>query len=273
MTDGVRLGITLPSFVADPEIALDVARVADESGIDGVFVYDHLFRRARDGARRPALEATALLGAVAAVTTRAVVGTLVLRASLRPPATSGVIVSTAARLAPGRCAIGIGAGDSESREENNTFGLEFDEMEARVARLEATVRTARDQGAPIWVGGLAGPVRAIAAREADGWNAWGLDPAKFATRAAEVSAAAVRTPFECGWSGLVVLDESDAAANDRASTLEVAPGTLVGGPDTVAASVAALGGAGAAWVILGAVDAANPRTARLLGESVRGVLA
>ncbi|MBM3671691.1 MAG: LLM class flavin-dependent oxidoreductase [Actinobacteria bacterium] len=264
--DRMRLGITLPSFVEKPEVALEVARVADEAGVDGVFVYDHLFRRGRDGERRPALEATALLGAVAGATSRVTIGTLVLRSSLRPPATTANIVETAARLAPGRCAIGIGAGDSESKEENQTFGLDFHEMDVRIARLEATVRAARDHGAPIWVGGLAAPVRAIAAREADGWNAWGLDPAKFAARAAEVSAAAARSPFECSWSGLVVLDESDDAARDRASRLNPPPDALVGGPETVAGTFAALADAGAAWVIVGAIDASDPRTARLLGD-------
>ncbi|MEX0664570.1 MAG: LLM class flavin-dependent oxidoreductase [Acidimicrobiia bacterium] len=273
MSSRVRIGITLPSFVEDPEIALAVARAADATGVDGVFVYDHLFRLARDGKRRPALEAGALLGAVASETTRVTIGTLVLRASLRPPASTAAIVSTAARLAPGRVVIGVGAGDSESKEENEAFGLGFDSMGARVTTLEHTVREVRDRGAPVWVGGVARAVRSVAAQEADGWNVWGLDPERFARHANEVSATAVREPFECSWSGLVVLDESDAAARDRAASLGVAAATLVGGPVNVAAAVDGLAAAGAAWVIFGAVDAADPRTARLLGERVREALA
>jgi hypothetical protein len=53
----------------------------------------------------------------------------------------------------------------------------------------------------------------------------------------------------------------------------VAAGTLVGGPATVAAALRRLEEGGAAWVILGAVDAADPRTAHLLGTSVRAALA
>ena len=99
------------------------------------------------------------------------------RASLRPPASTAAIVSTVARhRAPGRVVIGVGAGDSESREENETFGLGFDSMDERVAELRAhDVAPTRDHGAPVWVGGIARTVRAVAAREADGWNAWGLD--------------------------------------------------------------------------------------------------
>jgi alkanesulfonate monooxygenase SsuD/methylene tetrahydromethanopterin reductase-like flavin-dependent oxidoreductase (luciferase family) len=268
MSVRVRVGITLPSFVRDPETALAVARMAESTGVDGVFVYDHLFRLARDGARRPALEAAALLGAVAAATSRITIGTLVLRSSLRPSASSAALVATMARLAPGRVAMGIGAGDSESKAENESFGLGFDSIDARVNALADTTRAVRDRGASIWVGGIAQPVRDIAAQEADGWNAWGLSPERFAAWAAQVSAAAVRTPFECSWSGLVVLDETDDVANKRARAQEVGPGTLVGGPRTIAAAFDALGAAGAAWVIVGAVDAADPRTARLLGDAV-----
>ena len=268
MTRRVRVGITLPSFVRDPETALAVARVADTTGVDGVFVYDHLFRLSRDGERRPALEAAALLGAVAAATTRVTIGTLVLRSSLRPSASSAVLVDTIARLAPGRVVMGIGAGDSESKEENESFGLGFGSMDARVNTLADTARTVRDRGAPIWVGGLAAAVREVAAREADGWNVWGLSPHRFATRAAQVSADAVRDPFECSWSGLVVLDETDAAATERARAQVAGPGTLVGGPRTIAAAFDELGAAGAAWVIVGAVDASDSRTVRLLGDVV-----
>lgn len=268
MSERVRIGLTLPSFVQDPEVALTIARTAEDSGVDGVFVYDHVFRRARDGERRPALEAVALLGAVAAATTRLTVGTLVLRASMRPPASTAAAVSTAARLAPGRLIVGVGAGDSESREENESFGLGFGSVHERVAELEETIRAARDRGAPVWVGGLAATVRAVAAREADGWNAWGIDAARFGAWAGAMRSTAARAPFACTWGGLAVLDESDAAASDRATRLGASSDTIVGGPETVAAAISALADAGAEWVILGAVDASDARTARLLGDAV-----
>ena len=79
----VRVGLTLPSFVDDPEIPIAVARAAEAAGLDGVFVFDHLWRGDPPN-RRPALECFALLGAVAAETSRIHVGTLVARATLRP---------------------------------------------------------------------------------------------------------------------------------------------------------------------------------------------
>ena len=74
-----RIGITLPSFRTTAEASLAVAHAAEAAGLDGVFAYDHLFRRTVDGTRRPAIEMFAMLGAVAAETSRIAVGSLVAR--------------------------------------------------------------------------------------------------------------------------------------------------------------------------------------------------
>ena len=65
---GVKLGLTLPSFRDDVATSLTVAQAAEEHGLDGVFAYDHLFRRNAAGERRPAIEMFALMGAVAGAT-------------------------------------------------------------------------------------------------------------------------------------------------------------------------------------------------------------
>ena len=49
----MKLGITLPSFRDDPTRALEVAVAAEAAGLDGVFLYDHLFRRAPTAAADP----------------------------------------------------------------------------------------------------------------------------------------------------------------------------------------------------------------------------
>jgi alkanesulfonate monooxygenase SsuD/methylene tetrahydromethanopterin reductase-like flavin-dependent oxidoreductase (luciferase family) len=266
--NGVRVGLTLPSFVEDPQVPLDIARAAEDAGVDGVFVFDHLFRRAGDGTRRPALEAVALLGAVAAGTTKISVGALVLRAWLRPPPSTAAAIATASRLAPGRVIAGIGAGDSESREENDTFGLGFGSVHDRVERLRATVRATRDRGAPVWVGGHSSAVRELAALEADGWNAWGTDVGQFTEWAGSARASAQRDAFACTWGGLAVLDETEDAAQARAARLHAGVNTLVGGPESTAEAITAFAAAGAEWVILAALDPSNPRTATVLGERV-----
>ena len=50
--------------------------------------------------------------------------------------------------------------------------------------------------ATVWIGGHAAPVRALAVAEADGWNAWGGDAARFAERAGPLRADAARDAFE-----------------------------------------------------------------------------
>jgi len=272
MSGRVRVGLTLPSFVDDPAVPIAIARDAEAAGVDGVFVFDHLFRRSGDGERRPALEAIALLGGIAAATTRIQIGALAFRASLRPPASLASAVATLGRLAPGRVISAIGAGDSESREENETFGFGFGTFAQRVARLEAVTRAVCDLGAPVWVAGHAARVRAVAAAAADGWNSWGSELEWFRNSTAEARAAAVRAPFVCSWAGLAVLDTDDDRANAKAERLGARPGTLVGGPGTVAAALRGFADAGAEWVIVGPVDSRDPANAAILGEQVKSLL-
>jgi alkanesulfonate monooxygenase SsuD/methylene tetrahydromethanopterin reductase-like flavin-dependent oxidoreductase (luciferase family) len=264
----VKLGLTLPSFVTEPSRVLAVARAAERAELDGIFVYDHLFRSTRDGHRRPALEAVALLGAVCAATERITVGTLVARASLRPPASLRAGFATIARLAPDRLVAGIGAGDSQSRAEHDAFGIPPGSAEERVAGLRDAVLATRGQGYPVWVGGATAPVRAVAADLADGWNQWGSEPARFAAHAREVRAGADR-PFVCTWGGLVVLAATDDDAAQQARRLGADPSVITGGPARVADALGGYAAAGADWVVVGPVNASDPANATRLGEQVR----
>ena len=267
----MKLGIALPSFVEDPEIPLAVARAADAAGLDGVFVYDHLFRLER-GRRRPALEGVALLGAVAAATSKIAVGSLVFRAWLRPPASLAAAITTVVRIAPGRMIATIGAGDSQSREENESFGLGFGTMQDRVDALRAAVTAAQDVGARVWVGGHARSVRQVAVQDAHGWNAWGGDLEQFSSQVEETRAMGAKPDFDCTWSGLVVLGEDDARARAKAERLGASDDVIVGGPATVAAALARYGTVGADWLIMAPIDSRDPENARLLAEQVKPLL-
>jgi alkanesulfonate monooxygenase SsuD/methylene tetrahydromethanopterin reductase-like flavin-dependent oxidoreductase (luciferase family) len=268
----MKLGLTLPNFRDDPEPALAVARAAEAAGLDGVFGFDHLFRRASGGALRPALEGMTLLGAVAAETSHVALGPLVARASLRPPATLAAGLDTLARIAPGRLLATIGAGDSQSREENETFGLPFDSFATRVKRLEDAVDTVVDRGYPVWVGGASSGVGVIAAARADGWNRWGPPLERFEREARAVREAHTREPFTVSWAGLVVVERSSEAARAKARRLDASPEAIVGGPEEVAEGLRAYGAAGAEWVIVGPVDSSDPDNAGILGELVKPLL-
>ncbi|MFI5053768.1 MAG: LLM class flavin-dependent oxidoreductase [Acidimicrobiia bacterium] len=269
MTTPVKLGITLPSFRESAEPALAVARAAEAAGLDGVFAYDHLFRRNAAGERRPALELFALMGAVAGITRRIAIGSLVARATLRPPATLAHAFDTVARIAgPDRVLATIGAGDAESREENESYGLGFGTVTERVVALSAAVDAVRDRGYPVWVGGADPLVREVAGSRADGWNRWGGDLDRFRAQSAALREVATRSPFTISWGGLVVLAGDDASARTKAERLGASPGTVVGGPDTVAAALRGFVDAGADWLMVGPVDSSDPENARLLGEEV-----
>ncbi len=273
----MKLGLTLPSFVEAPEVPLEVARAAEAAGVDGVFVYDHLFRTGRDGAIRPALECAALLGAVAVETTSIVIGTLVARATLRPPATLAVALDTVRRVAGARLVVGVGAGDEESRAEMETFGLPFGSETDRVTALRRCLRALRDRGYPVWVGGRARHVGLVAAEGADGWNRWGADPDRFGRERAELERLAerlARAPalFSPTWGGLVLVGRTEADAAAKAARLEPAPGVIVGGPERVAERLRAYADAGARWAIVGPVDSSDPDNASILGELVAPLL-
>jgi alkanesulfonate monooxygenase SsuD/methylene tetrahydromethanopterin reductase-like flavin-dependent oxidoreductase (luciferase family) len=265
----MKLGITLPNFREDPEPAFAIANAAEAAGLDGVFGFDHLFRRALDGGLRPALEGITLLGAVAAETSRIAFGTLVARASLRPSATLVASLDTLGRIAPGRLIAAIGAGDSQSRDENETYGLPGGTLETRLACLEQTVDAAVDRGYPVWVGGATSGVGVIAAARADGWNRWGGPLTRFEREARAVREAHVREPFTVSWAGLVVVERTSEAARAKAQRLDASPDAVVGSPEEVADALRAYGDAGAEWVIVGPVDSSNPENAGILGELVK----
>lgn len=260
----MKVGLALPSFVDDPEIPIRVARVADEAGLDGVFVYDHLFRVGRDGTRRPALECCTLLAALAVETRRVVLGTLVLRATLRAPAAAAVALETVRRIAGDRLVVGVGAGDAESAVEMEEFGLRFGTLPERVGAVVATCDALRERGLRVWVGGSARHLGSVAVGHADGWNRWGVDVSRFA---AERDALGTRPPgFTLSWGGLVVLAPTVAAAREKADRLGAGPGVLVGDPPTVAEGLRAYAAAGAAWCILGPLDSSDPANAALASE-------
>jgi len=270
----VKLGVTVPSFQDDPEVVLGVARAAEAAGLDGVFAFDHLFREARDGTRRPALECTTMLGAVAAETTTIAFGPLVARATLRPPATLAAALDTLRRVGGDRLVATLGAGDSQSEAENVAFGVDLPSEEARVERLGDALAATRGRGYPVWVGGAAFSVRVLAANRADGWNRWGGTPERFAREADAVRREMTIAPsqFTLSWGGLVAVDEDDGAAAAKAARLDAPPGALVGGPEQIADAFRRFGDAGAEWIMAGPLDSSNPANASVLGERVKPLL-
>ena len=86
----------------------DAAVLAEESGFDGIWLYDHLAGSAH---RAPhVLECWTVLSALAAVVPQLVVGSLVLNVANRDPGTLAVMAATLQEVSGGRLLLGIGAG-------------------------------------------------------------------------------------------------------------------------------------------------------------------
>jgi alkanesulfonate monooxygenase SsuD/methylene tetrahydromethanopterin reductase-like flavin-dependent oxidoreductase (luciferase family) len=290
------LGVTLPQFTSDADVFLDAARRAEDLGLDSVWVFDHIWPLT--GARhRPAIECWTALSWLAAATERIAIGTLVTRSSLRHPAVLAKMAATVAEIAPGRLTIGIGSGDEASRPENEAYGIAYHPGDDRIRQLEATVESlarllagetvsmrspfarltdmALDPSPArrprLWVGGRSDAVLALAARRADGWNAWGSSPQRFASDGARLAAAAGERRVEATWGGVAILGST--AEEARAKLGRRSPrGYVVGAPPQLASHLEALHAAGASHLILTFPDAGAPGPYELLATEVRSLL-
>ena len=121
----------------------EIARAADDGGLDGLWVADHLLQADPYGARpgeTEMLEAYTTLGYLAAVTSRVQLGTLVTGVTFRPPALLVKAVTTLDVLSGGRALLGIGAG--YQAEEAAQMGLPLGPVGERFDRLEEALQIA-----------------------------------------------------------------------------------------------------------------------------------
>src|SRR5437763_10520878 len=180
----MRVGVTLPQFREEAEPAIAVARRAEAVGLDGVFVFDHLWPLHQP--ERPALHSLTLLGALAAETERIVLATFTARVSLLPTAVLVHTLVSLHRMLDGRFIAGLGTGDRNNRDENVAYGVGFPAADVRAQELETCCRELQARGVRTWVGGTSPLAREMAAADADGWNGWGIGVEEFAELAADV---------------------------------------------------------------------------------------
>ena len=156
-----RLSVSLPTFAAEDPGAwshvFDVARAADDAGIDRVVVSDHVVfgenleayaqpeRGGVRGGKQPTgpdglwLEPLIVLTAVAAQTNRVRLGTYILLAALRRPVVLAKQLATLDVLSQGRVDLGVGVG--WQREEYDAAGLDFRERGRLLDRSLAVCQT------------------------------------------------------------------------------------------------------------------------------------
>ncbi|HVC68741.1 MAG TPA: LLM class flavin-dependent oxidoreductase [Acidimicrobiales bacterium] len=197
----MRVGVTLPTF-RDDDAAVESARRAEALGLDGVFVFDHIWPLGRQD--RPALTAFPVLGAVAAVTRRISFGPLVARIGLRPDDLLVAQLASLAAMAPGRLIAGMGTGDSQSAAENEAYGIPPGPADERRLALLRCARRVLDLGVPVWVGGGSTATTELAADLGAGVavNLWAGQPA---------AVAALTGRFEVTWGGPVATEPAELA--------------------------------------------------------------
>ena len=163
---------------------LALARACEEHGVEALFRSDHYLSQ-MDGAR-PALDAWAVIPALAARTTQLELGTLVSPVTFRAAAVLANTSATANEIGAGRISLGMGTGWMEA--EHEAFGFPFPEMKTRLAWLEEQLEAVRRYWAErpqphLIVGGsgLSGTLRP-AARWADEYNTIFATPEECAER-------------------------------------------------------------------------------------------
>jgi F420-dependent oxidoreductase-like protein len=145
--DAIRFGFQIPwisrtSPAADGifEHIASVCLLAERSGFDSLWAMDHMMIGAAT-APDPLPEAYTLLGAIAARTTTARLGTLVTAVTFRNPALVAKMTTTLDVISGGRAMLGIGAGNN--RDEHHRYGVPFPPIAERLERLEDALRIAR----------------------------------------------------------------------------------------------------------------------------------
>jgi probable F420-dependent oxidoreductase len=188
-----------PSNTRAPADVLEDVRGAEANGWYGVWLADHYMPNTGDTtpARGDVYECWALLPALAAVTERVRIGTLVSPTSIHHPALLAKRAATIDQLSGGRFVLGLGAGWQLN--EHHAYGIELEPPGKRVSRFEEAITIVRSMLAddtttfsgefynfidapadpkpvqaplPLLVGTRGPRMLRITARHANEWNTW-----------------------------------------------------------------------------------------------------
>lgn len=118
---------------------LRLAQKTEETGLDSVWVADHMIFRLNDEPVEGRWECWQMLAAIAAVTSRVEIGSLVTCMAFRNPALLAKIAETTDEISDGRVILGVGAGWHEP--EFTSYGYPYDH---RASRFEEAFQILHD---------------------------------------------------------------------------------------------------------------------------------
>jgi alkanesulfonate monooxygenase SsuD/methylene tetrahydromethanopterin reductase-like flavin-dependent oxidoreductase (luciferase family) len=243
----MRIGCMLPTFRRDAA-AVSFAVEAERGGLDGVFVFDHLWPMRQPG--RPALYGRLVLAAVAASTTTIGIGTLVSRVGLIPDESLIAELSTLHALSGGRLLAGIGVGDSKSADEHEAYGLPLLPAEERRSSLRRVAAALGGAKIPVWIGAGSPRTNEVAVATGAALNVWQVPASEVGRLVSESKpqrAAGGVSAGEVTWGGTL-----PAAAGE--------PGRLL----------AELAAAGASWAVVAQPDSIESLVGVIEDSGVRG---
>ena len=301
MTRPLKVGILVPHLEGTYEAGTagwsdmrDIARTAEDVGFDSLWVADHLLYRIPGIEPFGTWECWTLVSALAAVTDRVEIGTIVSVTPWRNPGLLAKIVDTAEEVSGGRIILGIGAGSHDA--EFPAFG--FDSWDDRVTRFEEelgilrtllrdgridhegqfhTLRDAelrprgpRPQGPPIMVGAIGPRMLRAAVRHADMWNIpWRHDLADVISeteRGEKACAELGRDQATLTRSVCLQVDLPRPAGTSRGDLMDQSrTQALKGAPDEIAAHLKSYADAGVSHVQLW-LDPSTPDALESFGE-------
>jgi alkanesulfonate monooxygenase SsuD/methylene tetrahydromethanopterin reductase-like flavin-dependent oxidoreductase (luciferase family) len=228
----------------NPSEVFDTARWAERAGWYGVWYADHYMPNtgSEEVATGDCHECWAMLPAIAAVTERVRIGSLVAPTSVHHPAVLANRATTIDHISNGRMVLGLGAGWQIN--EHKAYGIELEPPKQRVDRFDEAIQIIRSllgddrttfegdvytiidapcdpapiqSPLPILVGTGGPRMLRITARFADEWNTWGGPTMASGARAKfDAACASVERDPASMWTSvqaLMVLTDNDAHAD------------------------------------------------------------
>ncbi len=237
----MRVGIQLPEVEREvrwPEVAA-IARAAEESGYDSIWVGDHLLYRGGGRPERGPWDSWTQLAGLAVLTKRVRLGPLVAATAFHSPGVIARMAASIDEISGGRFVLGLGAGWNET--EFRAFGFPFEKTVSRFEEsfeivrrllagehvtLKGTFHSVEDavllppprRRVPLMLGSNGARMLAIALPHVEAWNTWfssyGNTVDGFANLRADIDAACVRAgrdPAELIYSACVLVGVGDRA--------------------------------------------------------------
>ncbi len=235
----MRVGIQLPEVEREvrwQEVAA-IARAAEQSGFESIWVGDHLLYRGGGRPERGPWDAWTQLAALAVLTNRVRLGPLVAATAFHPPGVIARMAASIDEISGGRFVLGLGAGWNEP--EFRAFGFPFDRTVSRfeesfeiVRRLlagehvtfegefhkveDAVLLPPPARTVPIMLGSSGARMLGIALPHVEAWNTWfnsyGNTVEGFANLRGDIDAACVRAgrdPADLTHSACVLVKAGD----------------------------------------------------------------